>query len=64
MGVKLFDLGIKLFGLRAGRLEFFCRTDEEKVDCRRERPMPPIVCVRAQTLPNFTRVVETLDICM
>ena len=41
----------------------FCRNDEEKVDCCREKPMIAIICVRAETPNDCTRVVENLSVC-
>ena len=51
LGVKLFDSGVKSFGLdvnpasgQVDRIFFIVYTDEEKVDCRKETPIMELVC--------------------
>ena len=51
-------------GLGAGRSDIFRRTDEEEVDCRREKPMKKIVRIRAENPSDCTGVAETLAVCM
>ena len=51
-------------GLGAGGLDIFCNTDEEKVDCSREKPMTEIVRIRADNPPNCIGVAETRAVCM
>ena len=65
-GVKLFDLGVKLFGSvvnpALGQVNwnyFVVYTNEEKVDCRKENPMTAFVRVRKETQPNRTGVEDT-----
>ena len=70
LGVKPFDFGLEVVwigrksSLKAVRSEMFNSTDEENIDCRRDKPMTAIVCVRVETPTNFTGLTETPDVCM
>ena len=67
--VKVFDSGLKLFGLgvkmsleQVDWIFFVVYTDEEKVDFRKEKAMTAFMRVRTETQPDCTRVTETLAV--
>ena len=66
LGVKLFDLAVKPYGLdvnpASGHIDrtfFVVYTDEEKVDCRKGKPMTAFMRVIAETQTDYTGVAET-----